>query len=207
MDGGIFLYGTWKVQGKGISRSWLLLMLCVLAGVCLGGWLVHLLSGEEMEQLGSFFEDLSSLTQQEGVGFWALFWAVLWSGIQCLGAVGLLGMTILAPILVPLLLVYRGVTIGFCGVCILHTVQEGAFLSLLSNVAIYHMFSLPILLWWSAESIQFSKGMLAQMRGQCRRESEREQLPLYFLRLVLCSGLLALGALLSAPLILWLSGF
>lgn len=167
---------------------------------------MHLLPAEEISQVSSFFEDLSTLTKQESVQFWALFWAVLWSGIQCLGGIGLLGMTVLAPLLVPCLLLYRGITIGFCGVCILHTVQEGAFISLLSNVAVYHMFSLPILLWWGAESIRFSKGMLAQMRGQCRRESDREQLPLYLLRFVLCSGLLAFAALLSVPLILWLSG-
>lgn len=188
-----------------MGRGWVLLMLCILLGICIGGWLVGGLPQERLQELGSFFEDLSSLTKQEGVGVWALFGALFGSSMRMLVFVGFLGVTIFAPLLVPLLLVYRGMTIGFCGVCILQTVQEGALVSLMANVVVHQMFTLPVLLWWGSLSIQFSKQMLAQMRGQSRTERVMEQLPLYLLRFALCTAGLALGALVSAPLILWLS--
>lgn len=203
--GEFYLYGRWETRQEGMGRGWLLLMVCILAGICMGGWLVGTLQEEQLQELGGFFEDLSSLTRQEGVGMWALFGAIWGSGMRILVFLGFLGVTIFAPLLVPLLMVYRGMAIGFCGVCILQTVQEGAFVSLMANVVLCQMFTLPILLWWGNVSVEFSKRMLAQMRGECRTERVLEHLPLYLLRFALCAVGLALGTLVCAPLILWLS--
>lgn len=180
-------------------------MFCILGGICVGGWLVGVLSEEQLQELGSFFEDLSSLTRQEGVGVWALFGALFGSSMRMMVFLGFLGVTIFASLLVPLLLIYRGMAIGFCGVCILQTVQEGAFVSLMANVVLHQMFTLPVLLWWGSLSMQFSMQMLAQMRGERRTERVMEQLPMYLLRFAVCTVILALGSLVCAPLILWLS--
>lgn len=190
-----------KVEMKGGGLI-IVLSLLFLLSIGVGAYVVGSLPEDDLQSIYAMFQDYATLSAEHDISVTRLFFSMVLSSFKYLVLLFLLGLTILAPLGVPLMLLYKGAVIGFLSSCILQSVKEHTFFVLFFNVLLHNMVVMPVLLLLSGSAIGFSVQLLRNAREHSTSHSQFEsQLAKYVAKFLAAAVVILILCLFAAVIL------
>ncbi len=139
-----------------------------VVAIGIGAMCVNYVSEDNLAAIGTMFGDYLALARGSDIETKSVFFSMLIFCIKYIFIILLLGFTMFAPIFIVILISIKGFLIGFVTSCILASSDLSYLNIIFINIIMQNMLVLPIIIYFSAESINFSSILMDTMRAKKR---------------------------------------